>query len=123
MDSPGPERVSEVLEAKLRDGDIDAVMALYEADAVFAEVDGVATGLAAIRAAHQRFVDEGLTLRLNDSVALEADGIALVHWSWTVTRRDGSVIDGVSAEVLRRQADGEWKFLIDNSDGSAIGGW
>jgi ketosteroid isomerase-like protein len=63
-----------------------------------------------------------MTLTLKNSVVFEVDNIALVHWSWTVSRSDGSVMEGVSAEVLRRQADGSWKFLIDNSDGSALVG-
>ena len=51
---------------------------------------------------------------------MEADNIALVHWSWTVRGRDGMSTDGTTAEVLRRQPDGSWKFIIDNSDGSAL---
>ena len=108
--------------ALLANGDLDAVMDLYEDEAVFAELDAVASGTADIRAAHQKFIDAGLTLTLNDSVVLEADSIALVHWSWTVTREDGTAFDGVSAEVMRRQSDGAWKFLIDNSDGPALVG-
>ena len=67
-------------------------------------------------------MQSGLTLTLKESVVFEADDIALVHWSWSVGRRDGSSAEGVSAEVLRRQADGTWKFIIDNSDGSALVG-
>jgi ketosteroid isomerase-like protein len=78
------------------------------------------SGLAAIRSVHQAFVDAGLRLKLNDSVVFEVGDLALVHWSWTVIRRDGSTTDGASAEVLRRHADGSWHFIIDNSDGSAL---
>lgn len=31
-------------------------------------------------------------------------------------------MEGAGAEVLRRQADGSWKFVIDNSDGAAMVG-
>jgi ketosteroid isomerase-like protein len=106
----------------LREGDLDGLVALYERDAVFADYAGAATGAASIRSVHQKFIDSGLELTLNDSVVFEADDIALVHWSWTVSHRDGSQAEGVSAEVLRRQADGTWRFLIDNSDGSALVG-
>jgi ketosteroid isomerase-like protein len=122
LDSSRPGLVSKLLEAFLNEGDIDGLLGLYENDAVFADFAGAAKGLADIRSAHQRFLDSGLTLTLNDSVVFEADGIALVHWSWTVDRSDGSSTEGVSAEVLRRQADGSWKFIIDNSDGSALVG-
>lgn len=95
-------------------------MDLYEDEAVFAESDAIVRGTSDIRAAHQKFINASLSLTLNDSVVLETDSIALVHWSWTVTREDGTTFDGVSAEVMRRQSDGAWKFLIDNSDGSAL---
>lgn len=37
-------------------------------------------------------------------------------WTMKATGPDGSPVDlaGQSAEVMRRQADGNWKFLIDN---------
>lgn len=119
MDS-GPEQVTRRLVTLLNAGDLDAIVALYEGAAVFADYDGVARGPDAIRAAHKAFLDDGLELTLRDSVVFEADDIALVHWSWAVARRDGSTSDGVSAEVLRRQSDGTWKFIIDNSDGAAL---
>ena len=121
MDSR-PEEVSKLLVAFLDEGDIDGLLSLYEEDAVFADFEGVATGLAAIRAAHQAFLDSGLTLTLTDFVSFEADDLALVHWSWTVGHSDGTSTEGTSAEVLRRQPDGSWKFIIDNSDGSALVG-
>ncbi|MCJ7779293.1 MAG: DUF4440 domain-containing protein [Acidimicrobiia bacterium] len=120
MNIEGPEQISRRLERYLRTGDVDALRDLYEAEAVFADYDGTAQGWPAIRAAHQSFLDAGLTLTLTDSLVLEADNIALVHWSWTVQQSDGSSTEGTSAEVLRRQADGSWKFVIDNSDGSAL---
>ena len=120
MDNEAPEEISRRLERYLRTGDVDALRDLYEPEAVFADYDGTARGWSAIRAAHQSFLDAGLTLTLTDSFVLEVDNIALVHWSWTVQQSDGSSIEGTSAEVLRRQHDGSWKFIIDNSDGSAL---
>ena len=122
MDASRPDLVSKQLVTFLNEGDLDGVLGLYEKNAVFADLEGTAKGLADIRAAHQRFLDSGLTLVLNDSVVVEANDTALVHWSWTVGRRDGTSMEGVSAEVLRLQADGSWKFIIDNSDGSAVVG-
>jgi ketosteroid isomerase-like protein len=101
---------------------MEGLLGLYEQDAVFADFDGRAQGTANILSVHQEFLDSRMTLTLKNSVVFEVDNIALVHWSWTVSRSDGSVMEGVSAEVLRRQADGSWKFLIDNSDGSALVG-
>jgi hypothetical protein len=85
VDASRPELVSKQLVTFLNEGDLDGVLGLYEKNAVFADLEGTAKGLADIRAAHQRFLDSGLTLVLNDSVL-------------------------------------SWKFIIDNSDGSALVG-
>ena len=120
MDAKRPELVSKLLEVCLNENDVDGLEGLYEAGAIFVDYEGSVEGWPDIRAAHQGFLDDGLSLALNDSVVFQTDDIALVHWSWTVTQPDGTTNDGISAEVLRRQADGTWKFVIDNSDGSAL---
>jgi ketosteroid isomerase-like protein len=120
MDAKRPELASKLLEVCLKGDDVDGLEGLYEAGATFVDYEGSAKGWPDIRAAHQGFLDDGLPLVLNDSVVFQADDIALVHWSWTVTQPDGTTNVGISAEVLRRQADGTWKFVIDNSDGSAL---
>jgi ketosteroid isomerase-like protein len=120
MDRSGPEAVSKLLEECLNEGNVAGLEGLYEPGAIFADFGGAIVGWPEISAAHQRFLDEGLSLILNDSVVLQTEDIALVHWSWTVTQPDGTTIDGTSAEVLRRQTDRTWKFVIDNSDGSTL---
>jgi ketosteroid isomerase-like protein len=120
MECDRPEMASKLLEACLNEGNVDGLEALYEPEAVFADYEGTAKGWTDIRAAHQRFLDQGLSLSLIDSVVFQAKDTALVHWSWTVTEPDGTTTDSTSAEVLRRQTNGTWKFVIDNSDGSAL---
>ena len=50
--------------------------------------------------------------------------IALTQNKWTIKtiEPDGSPIEGtgISAEVIRRQADGSWKFIIDNPWGARL---
>jgi len=122
MDAKPPELASKLLEALLNENDVDVLEGLYETGAIFVDYEGSAEGWPSIRESHQRFLDEGLSLCLSESVAFEVDDIALVHWSWTATHRDGITTNGTSAEVLRRQADSTWRFVIDNSDGSALNG-
>jgi hypothetical protein len=40
------------------------------------------------------------------------DGVALLHASWTIHRGE-KVIPGLSTEVVRRQPDGSWLFILD----------
>ena len=121
MNGRQPQRISELLVTLLDTGGLEDLAALYEDHAIFADYDTTVSGLDAITEAHRRFRDAGKTLRLNESTVFEADDIALVHWSWTVHDVDGSSRSGISAEVLRRQSDGAWKFIIDKSNCAALG--
>jgi ketosteroid isomerase-like protein len=53
---------------------------------------------------------------------LQASDLALVvgTWSFTGTAPDGEAVKltGHNADVLRRQADGSWRFVIDNPWGT-----
>ena len=113
-----PEGASRSLVALLEAGDADAIAALYEDGAVFVDMTTEMRG-EQIRNGFRGFIDARYRLELKDSLTFEAGDLALVHWAWTVTQPDGTVTDGFSAEVLRRQPDGRWLFVIDNSDGVA----
>ena len=115
-----PEHVSRVLVSLLSEGDVDGLRELYEPGAVFADYDGLAEGWPAIARAHRAFLESGSRLTLGDPLVIERGDLALVQWTWTVTRDDGTELSGASAEVLRRQTDGSWRFVIDNSDGAAL---
>jgi len=101
-------------------GDLDALIALYEPDAITQlptpdpPVDNNPG---------RRVFFEGM-LGLNPKVdlqvirTLEGRDIALVCGSWTLegAAPDGSAINmsGFYADVLRRQADGTWMLVLDN---------
>ena len=61
-------------------------------------------------------------LDLKVTRVLEASDLALVitNWSFAGTGPDGEPVKlaSKSADVLRRQAEGSWRFVIDNPWGS-----
>lgn len=115
-----PGEASRLFEARFAAGDLDGLMELYEDDAVFTNAQGAHVGPEAIRQVLARYLSTGASIVMNESVAFEAGDLALVHWSWTMSFPDGRVAEGATAEVLRRQGDGSWKFIIDNPDGPAL---
>ena len=119
-----PEQVLESIVHGINTGDLDALMRLYEPGAAFATQPGeLAHGAAGIRAALTGFVALDGELRLDVTRVLQADDLALVVGTWTF---DGTGPDGRpvhlaadNADVLRRGADGGWRFVIDNPWGTA----
>ena len=98
-------------------------MILYEPDAAFATQPGtLARGLPGIRGGLAGLIAMKGTLDLNVTRVLEVSGLALVIgvWSFVGTGPDGQPVrlTGHSADVLRLQSDGSWRFVIDNPWGT-----
>ena len=68
------------------------------------------------------FIDLNGKLDLRVKRVLKANDIALVttEWSFNGTGRDGKHVHmaAKSADVLRQQSDGTWRFIIDNPWGT-----
>jgi ketosteroid isomerase-like protein len=115
-----PDEASRLFEERFASSDLDGLMDLYEEGAVFTNAQGAHVGSIAIREVLGGYLSTGASIAMNDSVSFEAGELALVHWAWTMTFPDGRMAEGATAEVLRRQSDGSWKFIIDNPDGPAL---
>jgi uncharacterized protein (TIGR02246 family) len=111
---------SQLLEA----GRIDALVGLYEDGAAFVPEPGrVVTGRDSIRAELEQLVALGPTMSGRVEQVLQAGDTALVAYRWQLraTAPDGTAIrqGGLSADVLRRRADGSWGVVIDDPYGAA----
>ncbi len=100
--------------------DLDGLVALYEDDAVFPTPRGISNGHEEIRATLKAYLDSGAKLVFGESLVFPTGDLALIHTPWTMRMPDGSSSAGATAEVVRRQPEGSWKFVIDNPDGTAL---
>jgi ketosteroid isomerase-like protein len=119
MAARSPEEIDRIFERELNAANVEGLLALYEAGAAFAVEPGkVVTGTAAIREAIEGFLSMKPTMRLTPRVLANAGDIAMVSSKWVLkgSAPDGSAVDlsGESVEILRRQTDGTWKFVIDS---------
>ena len=106
-------------------GDLNSLMALYEADACFALQPGqLAKSPDGIRQSLGSFIDLKGKLDLKVKRVLQASDLALVitEWSFSGTGSDGNPVNmtAKSADVLRQQSDGSWRFVIDNPWGDRL---
>jgi len=118
-----PEQVLASIVTGINSGDLDSLMPLYESQAAFATQPGsLAPGAAGIRDALAGFISMNGTLDLEVTRVLEAGDLALVIgvWSFDGTGPDGEPVhlEARNADVLRRQTDGSWRFVIDNPWGT-----
>ena len=123
MSTATPEQVLEAIVDGINTGNLDTLMPLYESEAAFATQPGsLAHGASGVREALTGFISMKGKLDLEVTRVLEVGDLALVAgtWSFDGTGPDGEPVRlaAKNADVLRRQADGSWRFVIDNPWGT-----
>lgn len=113
MSARSPQEIHKLFLDAFNHGNVEALLALYEWDAVFVTGSGPAKGHEAIRAAYQHILADGGRMEMETRTVLDSgEGLGVLHGAWTLYRNDAT-ISGLSTEVVRRQADGTWLFVLD----------
>ena len=118
-----PEEVLNSVVEGINTGNLDSLIMLYETDACFASQPGqLAKSPETIRQSLRSFIDLNGKLDLKVKRVLQSSNLALVISEWSVsgTGPDGKHVNmaAKSADVLRQQVDGTWRFVIDNPWGT-----
>lgn len=120
MAASTPEQVNEQLIEALTRGDIHAAIDLYEPGASFVNAGEVVTGTASIRKILETFASVKPRFTVEAKPTVQSGDIALTgnRWRLAGTDTEGKPVEmsGSSFEVVRRGADGNWRFAIDNPD-------
>jgi enoyl-CoA hydratase len=129
MTTSDPENLHRLFAERANAGDIDGLLALYEDGAAFVGPDGVnATGIAAIRERLESLLALSPHITPISSETVLAGETALIWNRWRMTFGNDheqtadtgqAGFEGTSTEVARRQADGGWRYLIDNPSAAA----
>jgi uncharacterized protein (TIGR02246 family) len=113
MPASTPQEVHPLFERAFNLGDLEAILALYEPGTVLVTGGKPVTGHDGIRDAFSMFLASGARMKLGTRTVIESgEGLAVLHGAWSLG--PPSSTQGLSTEVVRRQADGSWMFVIDN---------
>ena len=122
MPATTPEQIHRSFEDRFNAGDIDGLMELYESNAaLIAQPGSVAHGSEQVRAALQGFLSLKGRITLDSKLVFTVGDLAYLSntLSLSGTGPDGEpvTLGATTAEVARRQADGTWRYVIDNALG------
>jgi uncharacterized protein (TIGR02246 family) len=115
-----PEACDRLFGEHVNAGDLDALLSLYEPTCSMVRRDGsLARGHAEIREVLDRLI--AMQARMSTEivkVVAAGDDLAMVYndWHMSAKRLDGQPIEaaGKAIEVVRRQPDGTWRFVLDD---------
>jgi uncharacterized protein (TIGR02246 family) len=118
MNNEGPAHIHSLFLDAFNAGDIESLVALYEPNAVLVVNGQPVAGQQSIRNAYESFLARRPRMSLKThSVAVFDGNLAVLHGDWVlepgVADETGKTTRGLSTEVVRRQADGSWRFVID----------
>jgi len=122
MPATAPEQIHQLFESAFNAADIDGLMELYESNAaLIAQPGSVDHGSEQVRAALQGFLALKGRITLNTKLVFTVGDLAYLSNTWSLngTGPDGNLValGATTAEVARRQADGTWRYVIDNAWG------
>jgi uncharacterized protein (TIGR02246 family) len=120
-----PEGVIPSLIERFNSGKVEAMMALYAPEAVVVANDGrTISDRNEIAAQFQRDMSLGLPLKAKVRHVFVGDDTAQIVVDWSIDGKgpDGKDVHlgGSASDIVRRGADGRWRYIIDNNQGTAV---
>ena len=113
-----PEQLHRAFQEAFNRHDLESIVALYEAGAVLASLNGPVQGTDAIRKQYRRALAMRPSIDVQTLSVNRADNLAMLHGKWILheTGPDGNQLrrEGRNTETARQQPDGRWLFVIDN---------
>jgi ketosteroid isomerase-like protein len=125
FDRSQPEASARYFQHCIRNGDVSGALSCFDVDAIYVtEAGKCVQGHAAVRLALEAVAGlKPALLAKRSAVLITSYDIAswVDEWTLKATLPNGERLDlaGVSSDVLKRQANGVWTYLVDNPYGAA----
>ncbi len=115
MPATDPADLHDMFSAAVNAKDADALVALYEPTGTAVHLDGSAhTGERALRTMVEELLSTIEHIDGKTRKVIVSGDIALTSVTWHARLSNGDEAGGTTAEVVRRQPDGTWRWVIDD---------
>jgi len=119
MRAYSPAEIHTLFEKAFNLGDVEALTGLYEPGAILMVGGNEVIGRDNIRQAFATLVARRGRMTLETRAVIGTHlSLAVLHGAWMIEPAKGTPSEtptrGLSTEVVRRQQDGTWLFIIDN---------
>jgi len=118
-----PASMNEAFARAFNSRHIDNLLSLYEPEAALRTDASTQTfrGKSAIAAELGKLLQIPGVMVSRNNFCVEVDGLALLRADYSLTSPEGkTILAGSSAEVVRRQADASWLYVIDHAAGASL---
>jgi ketosteroid isomerase-like protein len=110
MPAKSPEEICHLFKQYMAEGDLDALLSVYDPEAVFLNQSCEVKKGEALRQELAPFAAVQATFDFNIKQVIQSGDIALMHTEWKVSSPEPMSVYAI--EVARRQPDGTWRWLI-----------
>src|SRR5882757_2473465 len=107
------------LAAAFNTGDVTTVMNMYDLTGIIVPEPGKpVSGTAQFEEAIKAILSIKGKMEIKTVYCLQTDGMAVGRSEWNITDGDEVKISAKGIEVMKQQADGTWKIIIDHAFGA-----
>ena len=111
-----------MLAAAYNTGDIDTVLSMYDVNGIIVAAPGSpVSGKAQFTDAVKAILAIKGKMEIKTVYCLQSGDVAVGRSEWSITEGDETKVSAKGLEVMKQQADGSWKVLIDHAFGAEAG--
>lgn len=108
-----------VLAAAYNTGDLETVLSIYDVNGIIvADPNNPVSGKEKFEAAVKGILSIKGTMEIKTVYCLQSGDIAVGRSEWSIKDGHETKVSAKGVEVMKQQADGTWKVLIDHAFGA-----
>jgi uncharacterized protein (TIGR02246 family) len=117
-----PQDAHATLAAAFNTGDVNTVLDMYDVTGIIVPEPGKpVSGKAEFKQAIEGILSIKGKMEIKTVYCLQTGDIAVGRSEWSITDGNDIKVSAKGIEVMKRQADGAWKIIVDHAFGAEAG--